>query len=337
MEDEKSPRPFGRHAAQVAVSAMLAAGLMGAPSAASAEEVTGGGIERFLPSADSANIGEDAFGWASPAPVANALSADVLPETFDLRHNDKFGNVVTPVKFQNPWGTCWSFGVVAASETSILSEAAQKGIVLPDEFKDLSERHLAWFTYTPLLPGDDSGQGGEGRVSLKEGSGRLDSGGTSVLGTSLFSSGIGPVPESEVPYRGKAGKIETKTDDQGNEYPYCYSADDDWSVDEEYRFQQMVEFEESVQLPSPGDYNATAGDEMAAGEHESAAKSYENAERANDAIKQQLYEGRGVAISFCADKSKPEQVTEAGYMNPGNNEDKSWAHYTCDEVPPPMP
>ncbi len=333
MEDEKRPRPFGRHAAQVAVSAMLAAGLMGAPSAASAEEVAEGGIEQFLPSADSTSIGEDVFGWASPAPAANALSADTLPETFDLRNNDKFDDVVTPVKFQNPWGTCWSFGVVAASETSILSEAAQKGIALPDEAKDLSERHLAWFTYTPLLPDDDSGQGGEGMVSLKEGSARLDSGGTSVFGTSLFSSGIGPVPESEVPYRGKAGKIETKKDDQGNEYPYHYSADDDWSVDEEYRFQQMVEFEESVQLPSPGEYNATAGDEMAAGEYESAAKSYENAERANDAIKQQLYEGRGVAIAFCADKSKPEQVTEAGYMNPGNNKDKSWAHYTHDKVP----
>lgn len=326
MEGRRRPRPFAQRAGRAVVAAALAAGLAGAPCAAFADEAAEAAA-RFLPAGGLAGGGEDAFGWASPAPAANALSEDALPEMFDLRHNDKFGNVVTPVKFQNPWGTCWSFGVVAASETSILSEAVQKGIALPDEFKDLSERHLAWFTYTPLLPGDDSGQGGEGRVSLKEGSGRLDSGGTSVFGTSLFSSGIGPVPESEVPYRGKAGKVETKTDDQGNEYPYHYSADDDWSVDEEYRFQQMVELEESVQLPSPGEYNAAA-------EYENAAKSYENAERANDAIKQQLYEGRGVAISFCADKSKPEQVTEAGYMNPGNNEDKSWAHYTCDEVPP---
>ena len=42
--------------------------------------------------------------------------ADTLPEKFDLRDR----GTIPPVKDQDPWGTCWSFGTLAASETSIL-------------------------------------------------------------------------------------------------------------------------------------------------------------------------------------------------------------------------
>ena len=328
MQGEKRPRSLGRRMGRVLVSAALAVGLAGAPSAAPAafaEERASapsstmgeGQADRLLsaPQAGFAAAGEDVFDWATDAPSANVRSTDVLPAAFDLRDE----GVVTPVKFQNPWNSCWSFGVASASEASIVSEAARQGIDVPDEFTDVSERHLAWFAYTPLPADDDSGQGGEGMVSVEGGNARLDSGGLTVHGTSLFSSGIGPVPESEVPYRGKEGTIVTGTDAQGNPYDFYYSRDDDWSVDEALRFQQMIEFEESAQLPSPGDYSVT--------------EDYEGAERANDAIKQQLLEGRAVAITFYADQSRPNRITETGYMNPGNNESKTWAHYTPDELP----
>lgn len=285
-------------------------GLVGVPFAAFAEEPAN---QPAPPRIDFVD-GEDVFDWATGASSARALSGSTLPTRYDLRDE----GYATPVKFQNPWGSCWSFGVAAASEASIVSEAARKGISLSDDFKDISERHLAWFAYTPLLSSDDSGQGGEGMVSLEGGSGRLNSGGCMVYGTSLFSSGIGPVPESVVPYKGAEGNIVTKADDEGNTYDYYYSPDDDWSVDEEYRFQQMVEFEQSVQLPSPGDYNVEG--------------EYAGAKRANDAIKQQLYEGRGVAIAFCADQSQPNRITEMGYMNPGINGTGTWAHYTYDDA-----
>ena len=42
---------------------------------------------------------------------------DSFPEKFDLRER----GVVTPVKSQAPWGTCWTFGTSAACETSLLS------------------------------------------------------------------------------------------------------------------------------------------------------------------------------------------------------------------------
>ncbi|WP_303203594.1 C1 family peptidase [Raoultibacter timonensis] len=91
-------------------------------------------------------MGEDVFDWATRAPSASARPTDVLPAAFDLRDE----GYVTPVRFQNPWNSCWSFGVASASEASVVSEAAQKGINVPGEFKDVSERHLAWFAYTQL-------------------------------------------------------------------------------------------------------------------------------------------------------------------------------------------
>ena len=41
--------------------------------------------------------------------------ADTFPAKFDLRER----GTVTPVKDQSPWGTCWTFGTMAACETSI--------------------------------------------------------------------------------------------------------------------------------------------------------------------------------------------------------------------------
>ena len=46
--------------------------------------------------------------------------------SFDLRDVD--GNsYVTPVKFQNPFGTCWGFSAIAAAETSILGNGTIRG------------------------------------------------------------------------------------------------------------------------------------------------------------------------------------------------------------------
>lgn len=77
---------------------------------------------------------------------------------------------MTPVKLQNPWGTCWGFSAIAASETSILSELKNAGMNYSSTspFYDLSERQLAWFAYSPIPEGDESGQGGEGMVNLSD-------------------------------------------------------------------------------------------------------------------------------------------------------------------------
>ena len=52
-------------------------------------------------------------------PIVPVSQQDALPSKFDLRNvNGK--NYVTPVKMQNPFGTCWAFATAAAAETSYL-------------------------------------------------------------------------------------------------------------------------------------------------------------------------------------------------------------------------
>ena len=80
---------------------------------------------------------------------------DALPSKLDLRNVD--GKCyVSPVKNQDPWPTCWSFGAVAAAETSIAyalgHDYNDKNAADADMF-DLSERHLAWFMYNALPEG----------------------------------------------------------------------------------------------------------------------------------------------------------------------------------------
>lgn len=100
--------------------------------------------------------GADDDGTAS---AANALrSGSDLPEKFDLRER----GVVTPVKLQNPWGSCWGFASIAASETSILSELGTTYDQMP---LDLSERHLARFAVTPRPENEFDPQAGEGLIA----------------------------------------------------------------------------------------------------------------------------------------------------------------------------
>ena len=56
-----------------------------------------------------------------------------FPSSYDARKE----GLVTPVKNQNPFGTCWAFGMAAIMETSLLAQ--NKGTY------DLSEEHLSYF------------------------------------------------------------------------------------------------------------------------------------------------------------------------------------------------
>ncbi len=126
-------------------------------------------------------------------------------EKYDLR--DK--GVVTPVKFQNPWGVCWGFSTIAAAETSILSDV---GETYASTQLDLSELQLAKSVYNnsgapEKFVGKD--QAGEGYHNDSENPNvGLDAGGLFSFGSTVFSSGTGPVPESEAPYQNAEGIYE---------------------------------------------------------------------------------------------------------------------------------
>ena len=126
-----------------------------------------------------------------------------LPARLDLRDR----GVVTPVKSQQPFGDCWAFGAIAAAETSILtamdSTYAQTGL-------DLSERHLAWYVTNPVTEAVSKSQAGEGLYVYNTEVGAnhvFDFGGREQCAATLFAQGIGPVPESEYPYRGASGTL----------------------------------------------------------------------------------------------------------------------------------
>ena len=166
------------------------------------------------------NHADDPFDYRTAAEAADAADED-YPAAFDLRNVDTDGDnigdtsYVTPVKFQNPFGTCWGFAAIAAAETSILGS----GIAAENDYTadtlDLSEKHLVYFVGTPI---DDPSnpQNGEGThalagVTVQD---QLNGGGAPILATNLFASGIGPVLEdtdSDYMYKGKNNSIEFVT------------------------------------------------------------------------------------------------------------------------------
>ena len=112
------------------------------------------------------------------------------PAAFSLRAYTEDGqSIVTPVKDQTPWQTCWGFSAIASSESSILSECYAKWDQLAPglkekygitsfkelcEWLDLSERQIAWFAFTPE-PGNGNypSQAGEGLIATQYGMGGI--------------------------------------------------------------------------------------------------------------------------------------------------------------------
>ncbi len=242
-----------------------------------------------------------------------------LPEKFDLR--DK--GVVTPVKFQNPWGTCWGFAAIAAAETSILSSL---GTTYEETGLDLSEHHLAYFARSYM--NDGTSQDGEGIHAL-EGVDRdlLDAGGIMFTATSIFSSGIGVVDEETVPYRGKNSKAE------GFLHNIYYSTNDDWSIPDDYKFLQKYQLTNSDILPSPAVYSADCDvmEEADLDVRNAAYIGYDQS--ATDTIKKALMDGKAVSIAFAADTYMPSDALnddlDPVYLN---TEDNKWTHYTYDSA-----
>ena len=269
------------------LTVLLSAGMSVSPAAQTAvyaAEETPQGLAAYLEENDQSTVLQK-----EPSDASNGE----YPEKLDLRDR----GVVTPVKFQNPWGTCWGFSAVAAAETSILTSM---GKTYEETGMDLSEHHLAWFAGTQLH--DGSSQDGEGVVIKEEGMNPFQTGGMMFTATSIFSSGIGPVEESLVPYRGK----ESKTDSILF-LNLDYSADDDWSIPDEYQFVQKYELKESSILPDPAIFDPT----KESYEYEDKAEVYRGYNQAaTDAIKKELMEGRAVSIAFAADTYLPGQSSD---------------------------
>ena len=216
--------------------------------------------------------------------------ADTFPEKFDLRER----GTVTPVKNQSPWGTCWSFATIAASETSILNSLGMTLHSYQETFgeeMDLSEKHLAWFTANALPKLDaypegeypyDPAQAGEGLYPFENSDVDIfNYGGNYFLSTASLASGIGILKEKYAPYVNSEG---------------LPGKNGDWSLPEEERFSVSFELKNANILPSPAVFDEEGN--------------YVYRPAATEVIKKELLAGHAVAISFKADHSMPEKSKE---------------------------
>lgn len=243
----------------------------------------------------------------STEPQPDSGSGKTFPSKFDLREK----GVVTPVKLQNPYGTCWGFSAIAAAETSILSKS---GKTYEETGLDLSEHQVAWFAKTPLSIG--SSQDGEG-CHVLEGNDPMNIGGWIYTCTSVFSSGIGPSLEQRFPYRGHDGAMDMARYDFLHLLPVSYSASDDWSIEESARFHQDYALQESRILDDPAQklYDENCENYIYLG----------YSATATEEIKQELMNGMAVSIAMSADTYLPGQDEGQGtYMS------DNWCHYTYD-------
>lgn len=135
-----------------------------------------------------------------------------LPAAYDLRDL----GLVTEVKDQAPFGTCWAFGTASAAESSLLTylgitaeEAGEQKEL--KELMDISEKHLAWFAFNPVTAEDSISQAGEGILyagAQKNTALPYNEGGDALITTAIFANGAGPALEKDFPYRGDSGLTE---------------------------------------------------------------------------------------------------------------------------------
>lgn len=204
------------------VAVAMVGSLSFAPALASARQ----GGQDLAPGSVTAGVPE----WAiddGGAPEGKLSAQTVIPKQFDLRNE----GVVTPVKFQNPWGSCWAFGGISAAEISLLSASGMKYGKKEDSEHiplDLSERHLTYFALQPVTDKVNTDQVGEGLHAYEPSQEKLndnpyasinaafDAGGMPVYITTLFAQGVGPVAESQFHYRG-ASNMTTAEDFDKND------------------------------------------------------------------------------------------------------------------------
>ena len=155
---------------------------------------------------------------------------------------------------------------------------------------NLSEKHLSWFTATPLPELSEYAEGeypynpsqaGEGFYPMEgEDTHPMNFGGNNILALTTLANGSGVVAEKFASYANNDGT----TDSEG-----------DWSIPEIMRYAVSVELKDANLLPAPASVAENEED------------SYVYHPAGTEAIKSELLAGRAVAVAIRADMSTPGQ------------------------------
>jgi C1A family cysteine protease/putative cell wall-binding protein len=144
--------------------------------------------------AETMATGHTDYGWIDTHPerrenADGLLGSTSLPSSYDLRTE----GYVTPIKDQNPYGLCWSFGTIASIESNILKNGYETR-------PDLSELQAAWYTFSKNIDTQPEGCGKD-TVSVDSSMTTFANVGGSCeqIGNSLMQR-RGLVQEPEAPY-----------------------------------------------------------------------------------------------------------------------------------------
>lgn len=235
------------------------------------------------------------------------------PSHYDLRSSGS-ESAIASVKNRQPWNTDWAFSAVSSAESSLIMQEEANATV------DLSELHLAFFTYQAISEEDSaylgSNQTGEGAIVL-ESAEVLDAGASLDMAASTLSSGQGLVSEDAIPYRNAEYNLEKQYDDRGNLLATFYTQEGDWSVSAEERFTNEYQIEEVLTLPSPVQVESSYDSEGNAIRHYMGYN-----KEATEVIKETLMTQGAVSISCAVSSDEQGNMTDA-YFNFEN-----WSQYT---------
>lgn len=236
-----------------------------------------------------------------------------LPGKYDLR--DK--GMVTDVKFQNPWGTCWAFSAIASMESNALMQGAEN--------PDYSEKNLAWVGKQAMKDKDASDDQLEG-PSIVNGDLKqyvYNSGGSIGDVAGALMAWQGASTEEAVPYRNAEGTTQTMDFGNGKTVSY-YLPDGDWSVDSKYAYDNAYRLDSGnvfwgyYALKQNGYPEEMIETQILPG--------------LNTQVKKWIMENGAIMISYCANESRPSDLEE-GVQNEYYNSEK-FAQYNPDfELP----
>ncbi len=158
-----------------------------------------------------------------------------IPSQYDLRNE----GLVTPIKDQGKSGCCWAFSAIKALE----SNGIRCGL-FPLESADLSENHLAWFSYNvssdfndPLYGDGMSAPNQLTTLIAPSYTYPYDHGGSAILATFTLARGSGPVSEAIAPFHAaSASAIQKMADAMKTKSDLRYNA--------AYRLKNSVSFDE---------------------------------------------------------------------------------------------